>query len=65
MHSHKNTREKLKDEVSFVEGNIHAVDCLINKYKIDEMNNDTTLVHFIENKTRRELKKVIDPTPYC
>lgn len=63
MNLHKNTSEKLKDEMSFVEGNIHAVDCLINKYKFDEMNNDTTLVHFIEDKI--ELKKVIgSPVSY-
>lgn len=54
---HRNDRDKLNDEVSFIDGNIYAVDCLIDKYKMEEMNNELPLVRFIEEK--HELKKTL------
>ncbi len=53
----RSNKERINDEVSFIEGNIHAVNCLIEKYKFEDMKDDTTLVQFIEDK--KELKKAI------
>lgn len=59
IRNNRNQRDILNDEISFIDGNIHAVNCLINKYKFEDMNNDNTLVQFIEDK---RLNKVIGTT---
>lgn len=59
MSANRSLRDNLKDEVSYIEGNAHAVNCLINKYKFEEMGNDNALVQFIEAK--KELKKTAHP----
>lgn len=51
--------DSLKDEISYIEGNEHAVNCMIDKYKLEEMNNETAVVQFIERKI--ELKKTMEP----
>lgn len=55
----RSRHENLKDEVSYIEGNAHAINCLINKYKFEDMNDENALVRFIEGK--KELKKSINP----
>lgn len=62
MSHHRNDCDKLSDEVCYIDGNIYAVDCLIDKYKMEDMNNELPLVKFIEEK--KELKKTIKGIPY-
>lgn len=62
MSKNRSKRDSLKEEVSFIEGNSHAVNCLIEKYKFEEMPNDNPLVQFIEDKEeKKELKKIVSP----
>ena len=63
LHINRSKIDSLKDEVSYIDGNAHAVNCLINKYKFEDMNNDNALVQFIESK--KELKKTITPVSSC
>lgn len=48
--------DSLKEEISFIEGNSHAVNWLIDKYKFEELSSDNSVVRFIESK--KELKKI-------
>lgn len=60
--SKRNERNILNDEISFIEGNMYAVNCLINKYKFEEINNETSLAQFIQCK--KELRKAMAPNSY-
>ena len=60
MNLKRNKRDRLNAEVSFVEGNIYAVDHMMDKYKMEDLNNETAVVQFIEDK--RLSKGIIYPS---
>lgn len=45
--------ESIKDELSFIEGNLIAVDTLNNKYKIEELSDNVELVSYVTDYDRR------------
>lgn len=57
MSMNRDKYDSLKEEISFIEGNSLAVNCLIDKYKFEELNSDNSVVRFIEGK--KELKKTV------